>query len=108
MTIQKAYKQLIDATWVTEYEVPDDNINKTRKAIGENLEAIIHAHYRDDGQYQGGTNNPDWPRFHFKEEKGRIVKELTITYLGDFHKGDERVTTYRVRNPQNIFSYKRE
>lgn len=102
----KGYKQLIDATWVLEYSIPDDNVNKTRQEIGEPPEIIIHAYYRDDNQYQGGTVNQYWPRVTLIERDNRIVKEVTVSYT-DKETKKKVFKRYRVRNRKNVFGYKR-
>lgn len=103
----KGYKQLIDATWVLEYILPDDNINKTRQEIGEPKEIIILAYYRDDNQYQGGTGNPYWPRVSLEERDNRIVKEVSVSYT-DKETKKRVVKRYRVRNQKNVFRYEKQ
>jgi len=96
-----ATKQLIDATWVLTYQLPDDNINKTRKEIGEPLEIIIIGHYRDDEQYQSYDSKV--PRFRLEEAPGRIVTYAVISTESD--DGNTLNKRYRVRNRKYVFSY---
>jgi hypothetical protein len=106
MTTEKlvATKQLIDATWVLEYEIPEDNINKTRKEIGEPPEMIIKGHYRDDSQYQSYGSRAH--RFSLDEKEGRIVTHATITR--ELEDGTKLKKRYPVRNRKYIFSYPKE
>ena len=96
--LKLAIKQLINATWILRYEMPDDDINKTRKMLGETPEIIIYEHIRDD-KYYNKTNI----LYNMEEDEGRVVKAVNfqVTSNGRII----RNARCPVRNQKHIFDY---
>lgn len=96
-----AVNQIIDATWILKFSIPDDDVNKTRILCGENPELDIIFHGRNDKYYGQG-------KYHFnilekKHSNERIAEKVQIST-----KKDEVIEQFEVRNKKNIFDYKEE
>ena len=93
-----AIKQIINATWVLRYEMPDDDINKTRALVGAEPEIIIYEHVRDD-KFYNKTN----VFYNVEEGEGRVVTAINFQVTSN----GRIIRTARcpVRNRKHIFDY---
>ena len=95
-----AITQLINATWILKYRIPNDSINKLRKMIGEPPEAIICEHDRDDSYYHKTIMN-----FSI-DEKGKSDRTAVAIKIWNENIYD-KIKTYPVRNKKHVFDYRR-
>jgi hypothetical protein len=98
-----AIKQLINATWVLRYEIPDDDINRTRKMVGAEPEVMIREHIRDDKMYRS-TN----VLYHIEEGNDRTAEVLVVELMKSGYNSQEaplRTVRYPIRNKKHIFDY---
>lgn len=101
--LKLAIKQIINATWILRYEIPDDGINRTRKMIGEAPEVVVREHIRDD-RYYNATNI----RYYIEEGDERIAKTLVIEVMrkgGNSQDLPLKKERHPIRNQKNIFEY---
>ena len=97
--VRIAIKQLINATWVVRYTIPEDDINRTRRMCGEEPEAVILSHKRDD-RYYCSTNK----YYRIEESPGR--KAETLVLLRRKKQGiHQLICKHPIRNKKYIFSY---
>ena len=100
-----AIRQIINATWVLKYEIPDDDINKARQIVGAEPEIIIREHIRDD-RYYHKTNKC----FTIEEDADRNALVVIVEYKSNTPRFSIdanilKTERYPVRNRKNIFEY---
>lgn len=98
-----AIKQLINATWVIKYEIPDDDINKTRALVGAEPEILVREHIRDD-KYYGKTNI----HYYIEEDKDRLAIALVLELMparSSPSQNPVRTRRHPIRNKKHVFDY---
>ena len=93
-----AIQQIINATWVLRYDIPDDDINRTRKLVGAEPEIVIYEHIRDD-RFYNKTN----VTYGLQEDSKRIVQ--SVTFCVKRNGSTLRSVECPVRNKKHIFDY---
>jgi len=91
-----AIKQIIDATWILRFIIPNDKINETRKTVGEKPEIVVLEYKRDNSYYKSTDL-----RFRLIEDNKRIAQKAVFWIDGK----PEKEEKYEIRNKKHVFDY---